>query len=571
MVPTSLATPNALLQPKDGGGRVFRQGSRFLCGQIGFQLEWREYLDPFRYLNAMRSPLHNTASWVAHWSRLDGGRLAVIDPKRRLSYRALQTRVNHLAGWLLNQGIRREDRIALLLANGSPYLECLFAASQVGAIVLPINSRLSASELAPILEDSAPSLLFYTARFREVVHEACDLYPSIALTTVEVGGKPDRYETEILQTPASDSIRVMSPNDPMMLMYTSGSSGQPKGALLPHRKALFNSLNAQHYFGLRAEDRILVCTPLFHSLGLNILSLPALYVGATLVIHEGFDPEAVWGDVSREEITYLGAVPTQYQRLFDCVDTTRPLKASALRFLFTAGAPVPVELVHAYADRGLVLKQGYGQTETSTLTCLAKDDALRKAGSVGQPVFHGDVRVIPRDQIPLDPEQWQAAEPGETGEVVVRGPITMLRYWNQPDETLEVQRGEWLRTTDLGHRDEEGFLTLVGRARDMYISGGENVYPAEIEAVYETHPAIAEVAIIGIPDHRWGEVGRAHIVLRPGCPLDPDALSAWGREKLAGFKVPQQFTQETALPRTASGKVQKHRLSVAVPSVPFNR
>ena len=508
----------------------------------------------------MRSPLHNTASWVARWSRLAGDRLAVIDSERRLSYRALQARVNHLAGWLLRQGIQREDRIALLLPNGSPYLECLLAASKVGAIVLPINSRLAPSELAMILEDSAPSLLFYSTRFRDAVHEACGRYPTPALIPVEVGGNPDRYETEILQTPPSQTLTAMTPDDPMMLMYTSGSSGQPKGALLPHRKALFNSLNAQLYFGLRAEDRILVCTPLFHSLGLNILSLPALYVGATLVLHDGFDPDAVWRDVSREEITYLGAVPTQYQRLFDCLDTTWSPKASALRFLFTAGAPVPVELVHAYAERGLVLKQGYGQTETSTLTCLAEVDAVRKAGSVGQPVFHGEVRVVPPDQIPLEPDQWRDATAGQTGEVVVRGPITMLRYWNQPGETREVLRGNWLRTTDLGQRDEEGFITLVGRARDMFISGGENVYPAEIEAVYETHPAIAEVAIVGIPDNRWGEVGRAHVVLRPGCRFEPEALSAWGRDQLTGFKVPKQFTQEKALPRTASGKVQKHRL-----------
>ena len=520
----------------------------------------------FRYLTAMASPVHNIAWWLSHWSEVAGDRLAVIDPKNRLSYRALEERLRRLARWLADSGIQSGDRIALVLANGSPYLEAVLAAARIGAIALPINSRLSPSEMALLLEDSSPAVLFHTARFASTVHDACSLASSPAPRLVQVGGRPDPHETEIMGSEPDGKLVEADPEDPMMLMYTSGSSGQPKGALLPHRKTYFNSLNAQIYFGIRPEDRVLICTPLFHSLGLNILALPALCSGATLILHDGFDPGTVWNDVAREGVTYLGGVPAQYQRMYEALQSADAPKTSSLRFLFTAGAAIPVELIPAYAERNLVLKQGYGQTETSILTCLDENDAIRKAGSVGRPVFHGEVRVVPREFISESTEEWRPTEVDETGEVVVRGPIHMLRYWNQPEETAEVLRDDWLRTTDLATRDEEGFLTLVGRVRDMFISSGENVYPAAIEAVYGSHPSVSEIAVVGIPDPEWGEVGRAHVVLAEGCRLDPDALRSWGRERLAGFKVPRAFTAETKLPRTVSGKVKKYLLRDRTPA-----
>lgn len=489
-----------------------------------------------------------------------GDRTAVIDPTRRLTYRGLHDRVGRLAHWLRLAGVGTGDRVAIVLANGSPYLETVFAAARIGAMALPINTRLSPSELAGLLDDSTPVVLFHAARFRDTVLQSCALAARPPATLIEVGGDPDRYESEIMNTAPTTAVAEVRGEDPALLMYTSGSSGHPKGALLPHRKTLFNSLNAQLYFGLTARDRILVCTPLFHSLGLNILSLPALYAGATLVLHDGFDPDEVWTTLAREDITYMGGVPTQYQRLHDVLTVKSPPKPALLRFCFTAGAAIPVELVHAYAEHELVLKQGYGQTETSILTCLDEKDAVRKAGSVGQPVFHGDVRVVPSSQIDVAPDAWQPTEPGAVGEIVVRGPITMLGYWNQPEATKEVMRGDWLRTTDLASRDEEGFLTLTGRLRDMFISGGENVYPAELEALFLEHPAIREIAIVGVPDPEWGEVGRAHVVMQEGQTLNVDTLSDWARKRLAAFKVPRRFLPETELPRTASGKIKKYLL-----------
>jgi fatty-acyl-CoA synthase len=275
-----------------------------------------------------------------------------------------------------------------------------------------------------------------------------------------------------------------------------------------------------------------------------------LYAGGCVVLQSRFDPARVWQAVEEHGITFFGAVPTMFARLLEALPEPRP---ASLRFLFTAGAAIPVETIRAYERRGLVLKQGFGQTETSILCSLDARDAVRKAGSVGRPVFHAEVRCV-------DQETFEDVPPGRTGEIVVRGPITMLGYWNRPQDDAEVFHHGWLRTGDLATVDDEGFFTLVGRAREMFISGGENVYPAEVEAVLETHPDVAEVAVVGIPHPEWGEAGRAYVVAAPERSVDFRALRTWARERLAGFKIPVEFQQVDELPRTVTGKVQRHRL-----------
>jgi fatty-acyl-CoA synthase len=233
----------------------------------------------------------------------------------------------------------------------------------------------------------------------------------------------------------------------------------------------------------------------------------------------------------------------------------------ALRFAFTAGAAIPVEAIHAFEARGVRLKQGFGQTETSILCCLEARDAIRKAGSVGRPVFHAELRVVAQDGIEKPAATWRDVAIGETGEIVVRGPITMTGYWRRPEATAETLREDgWLRTGDLATVDDEGFVTLVGRGRDMFISGGENVYPVQVEQVYAAHPDVREIAVVAEADERWGEVGLAYVVAAEGATLDADALRRWGRERLASFKVPRRFVAVASLPKTVTGKVQKHRL-----------
>ncbi len=509
----------------------------------------------------VRSPVHNVGGWLARRAALGGERPALVDGPRRLDYAGLEQRTARCAAWLAGRGVTPGERVALLLGNRSAFLETLFATARLGAIAVPINTRLAPPEIRHQLDDSEPRVLIHEAELAATVHKACA--GGGPPERLAAGGTPDDYEAALAACAPRKAVAPVSPDDPMLILYTSGTTGVPKGALLPHRKTLFNTLNAQIFFDLTSRDRVLVAVPLFHSFGLSILSIPALHAGASLVLERRFDAEAVWDAVGEHGITYLGGVPTMFRALLEALEKAPAgrFNPGSLRFLFTAGAAIPAELVHGFHAQGLVLKQGYGQTETSILCCLDDRDALRKAGSVGRPVFHAELRLVPVDDLARPPEAWRDAAPGETGEIIVRGPITMLGYWRRPEESAETLRGDWLRTGDLATADAEGFVTLVGRGRDLYISGGENVYPAQVEAVYAEHPAVREIAVVGVPDPKWGEVGRAYVVLAPGAGWDPQALAAWGRERLASFKLPKRFVAVERLPRTVTGKVQKHRLA----------
>lgn len=507
-----------------------------------------------------RSALHNAGGWLVRRAATTGTRPALADESRALSYAALDARAARCAGWLRGRGVGRGDRVAILMGNGSPFLETVFAAARLGAIAFPINTRLAPPEVRQLLDDAEPAVLLHDAALAPLAERAC-AGAAERPERLAVGGAPDPYESALAASEPARDVVPVAPDDPMILMYTSGTTGMPKGALLPHRKTLFNSLNAQLFFDLSGRDRVLVVVPLFHSFGLQILAIPALYAGASLVFQRHFDASALWDAVAAERVTLFGGVPTMFGELQAAFDARQDRDLTALRFAFTAGAAIPVERIHAFHERGILLKQGFGQTETSILCCLDAADAVRKAGSVGRPVFHAELRVVRQDGIAAHPDGWRDVAPGETGEIVVRGPITMTGYWRRPAETAEVLREDgWLRTGDLATVDDEGFVTLVGRARDLFISGGENVYPAQVEACYAAHPAIREIAVVGEPHERWGEVGCAYVVLAPGAALEPEALRAWGRERLAAFKVPHRFVTVDALPRTVTGKVQKHRL-----------
>ncbi len=507
----------------------------------------------------MPIPLDNVARWLSQRARISPERLALVDEERRLSFAELEERTQRAAGWLSRQGTGPGDRVALLLANRCAYLELVFAAARLGAIAMPINTRLAPPEVRQRVEDARPAGLVYETHLAGLVDRALEGSAHRPGWRLAVGGRRDAYEAALAGAPRHEAIRAVDPDAPMILMYTSGTTGVPKGALLPHRKTLYNTLNAQLFFGLTMRDRVLVVVPLFHSFGLKILAIPALYAGATVFLRSRFDARELWQSVERERITYFGGVPTLFPPLLEALDAERP-DVSSIRFLFTAGAAIPVDLIHAFEARGLRLKQGFGQTETSILCCLDAEDAVRKAGSVGRPVFHAEVRIVRVPSLREAPARWETCEPGEDGEIVVRGPITMLGYWERPEANAETLCDGWLRTGDLARVDEEGFVTLSGRTRELYISGGENVYPRQVEAVLEQHPAVREVAVIGVPHPRWGEVGRAYLVLEPGAALNPEALRTWARERLAAFKVPAEFRAVRELPRTVTGKVQKHRL-----------
>ncbi len=506
------------------------------------------------------SALHNAGGWLRRRAALTGARIAVREPNRALSYAELEERCSRLGGWLRARGVARGDRVALLLGNGTPFLEAVFAAARLGAIAVPINTRLAPPEVRELLDDAEPAVMLHDASLSPLAERACTGAAKPPRRLV-VGDPGDGYEQALAASEPCREVAAVSPDAPMILMYTSGTTGVPKGALLPHRKTLFNSLNAQLFLDLSSRDQVLVPVPLFHSFGLQILAIPALYTGSSLVLERHFDAARLWDIVASERITLFGGVPTQFGTLLDALDAGPPRDLAALRFAFTAGSAMPIDRIHAFHERGILLKQGFGQTETSILCCLDASDAIRKAGSVGRPVFHVELRIVRTANLEGPTAAWADVEPGETGEIVVRGPITMTGYWRRPEATAETLREDgWLRTGDLATVDGEGFVTLVGRARELFISGGENVVPAQVEQCYAAHPAVRELAVVGVPDPRWGEVGCAYVVLAEGATLDADALQAWGRERLATFKIPRHFVAVDTLPRTVTGKIQKHRL-----------
>jgi fatty-acyl-CoA synthase len=494
--------------------------------------------------------------WLAYWSTRQPDKTALLFGTASYSYRALWERAASLAEGLRRFGIRKGDRVVLLSMNHPCCIELYFACSLAGAIFVPINFRLADREVLFQIEDSDPSAVVFG-------HGQTDRIPSLrplvslpeeaVFALGETGGGSRPLEALFSAGTAGTDLGPfphLGPEDPQMIMYTSGTTGIPKGALLPYRKSLYNNLNAEVFFELTPRDTVLVPVPLFHSLGLNILTLPVLFSGGTVVLMERFDERALLESIQAHNVTFMGAVPTIYKRLLDFGLEAYDL--SSLRFCFTAGAPIPLSLIEQYHEKGILMKQGFGQTETSILCCLEARDAIRKAGSVGTPVRHAEVRLVD--------ENYRDVLPGQVGEIVARGPIVMLGYWRRPEETARGLAGGWLHTQDLAMRDEEGFITLVGRKGDMYISGGENIYPEEVERVYEGHPGIEEVAVLGVPDPDLGEAGAACIVPREGARLDAQGLREYARGKIAGYKIPRHFRCFDALPKTVTGKIQKYLL-----------
>ncbi|MFF6772993.1 long-chain fatty acid--CoA ligase [Streptomyces sp. NPDC012637] len=484
-------------------------------------------------------------SWPARRARKTPHRTALIHGSTTVTYAALHERTTRLAHGLRAAGVRRGDRIAYLGPNHPAFLETLFAAGLLGAVFVPLNTRLAAPEIAYQLEDSGASVLLHSPAHATTAETVTGVR-----TVVEAGGAA--YE-ELLATGSAEPIdEAVSPDDVCIIMYTSGTTGRPKGAMLTHGNLVWNAVNVLVDHDLLADETALVSAPLFHTAGLNMLTLPVLLKGGACVLVESFDPGGTLDLVERHGVTFMFGVPTMFDRI-----ARHPRWATAdlssLRLLNCGGAPVPTSLIAAYQERGLTFLQGYGMTEASPGTLfLDAEHALTKAGSAGVPHFFTDVRVVRPDLTPV------AA--GETGEVLIRGPHVMAGYWGLPEETAAAFTDGWFRSGDAARVDADGYVTIVDRFKDMIISGGENIYPAEVEDALLAHPDVAECAVIGVPDEKWGETARAIVVARQGTAPDPAAVLASLTGRLARYKIPTSLVLVDALPRTASGKLLKHSL-----------
>ncbi len=501
----------------------------------------------------------NAAWWVKRWSELHPQKPAIIFEDETITYSSLYNKINAVAAWLESVGVKKGDRVAVMLRNSPEFLELYLGCTLIGAIFVPLNFRFVSKEVEYTLNNCTPKLFVYE---RELLVEAIDLEsllisPRLVVVDKDTGPKGALdYAREVAKFSGKDpgfnsSPPPLDPEEPHVIMYTSGTTGEPKGAVLSHRKTFFNCLNAEMFFNMGFHDVMLIILPLFHSGGLFIQASPSLYKGITMVIHSRFDPQKTYTDIARYGVTKFLGVPTIYKSLLHLADEHKR-DMSSLKVCAIGGEKTTHDLIVQCSRAGFPVRQIMGQTETSILLWASEKESLERPGTVGRPVFHAEVGLVD--------VSGRSVAPGEVGEIVVRGSIMMTEYWNDPVRTRETIRDGWLYTGDLARMDEDGYFYLVDRAKDMYISGGENVYPAEVERIIREHPGVEDVAVVGVPDEKWGEVGHAFVIRKKGCKVSEQDILAFCNGKLARYKLPKKFSFVSSLPRTMLGKVKKHLL-----------
>ncbi|MBG9654161.1 o-succinylbenzoate--CoA ligase [Bacillus firmus] len=487
------------------------------------------------------------AYWIQKWAFTHPDRTAVITDNEKVSYRQLDKMIDSAAVKIHEklQG-KKGERIAILSHNRIEYIVLLFAIAKAECVAVPLNIRLSAKELIFQLNDSGSKLIFVE---KENAEFAASLFEQSELESMEF--------MEDLCEGTQTCFANENPIDeeaPYIICYTSGTTGKPKGAVLTQSNMFWNAVNNKLAIDLTSEDRCIVLLPLFHIGGIGLFAFPSLFSGGTIVIPGKFEPEKALDMIEKHKVTIVMGVPTIHQALLTS-PSFKTADLSTVRWFYNGGAPCPRELIDAYFDRGFLFGQGFGMTETSpTLFMLSKEDAPRKRGSIGKPVLFSEYKLID--------SEGKAAAKSEVGELAVRGPNIMKEYWNRPDATEDALKDGWLLTGDLAKTDDEGFLFIVGRKKEMIISGGENIYPLEVEQVISQLKDVAEVAVVGNADPLWGEVPEAFIVKENGSALTEDDVIQYCHGNLAKYKIPKKVTFLKELPKNATGKIQKTQLLV---------
>ncbi|MEH6588346.1 MAG: long-chain fatty acid--CoA ligase [Halioglobus sp.] len=492
--------------------------------------------------------------------------------QRRFTYRELNERSNRIANELLARGIRPGDRVAALLKNGIEFVESYFAIAKIGAVMVPVNWRLVAAEINYILSDAGVSVLIYDADFDDVTGELqsgsrgklnCQHWLRCAGDNTSPPPWANDYDTLTANSSTEEPPTGAWDNDNLFIMYTSGTTGYPKGAVHSHDGMLWSQLTSMSTSDMRGDDRFLLALPMFHVGCLNPTSL-LVHRGATGIIMRDLDMPGMFNCIDQEKISIFMAVPALLQFMLHAPERQQ-CDISSVRWIATGAAPVPVSLLDAWAALGVSIHQAYGLTEScGPGTLLLPEDAAAKVGSCGRPQMHTEVNIVDGkgNTIPKGSE--------EAGELLLAGRHMMKQYWNNPEATAETLIDGWLHTGDICTWDSEGFITICDRKKDMIISGGENIYPAELENVLAACPDVQEAAVIGVASEKWGETPLALVVPAPGATPSADTLKSWCKANLAGYKVPQLYEIVDALPRNPSGKLLKPKLRQQYPGpAPF--
>lgn len=481
--------------------------------------------------------------WLENRARLSPNKTAVIEEETNTvwTYTQLNERAKKIANWLHGQNVKKGDRIALLAPNHISYFDLLFACGKIGAIFVPLNWRLSLHELSGILQDCTPKYIGVHQQFRELYEQLPSDKPL-----------PIFIETLVYPDSVPAPIIEIHETDPLAMIYTGGTTGKPKGVVLTHQSILWNGINTILSWGLTDQEVTVNYMPMFHTGGLNALCIPILMMGGTVVIGEAFTGEKGVKSINRYQCTVILLVPTMHHMLIQ----TEEFKKSdfpAMKVFLSGGAPCPIQIYEAYQQKGLAFKEGYGLTEAGPNNFyITPEQAQVKRGSVGKPMLFNAIKLVKSD--------GQPAGSNEVGELLISGKHAFSHYYNNDKATNETIRGGWISTGDLAKRDEQGFYYIVGRKKDMIITGGENVYPLEIEHWLAAHPVVDEVAVIGLPDEKWGEVVSAFLVLKNSSQIQDEELLAYCEAKLGRYKVPKQFIRLAELPKTHVGKIDKKAL-----------
>jgi len=494
---------------------------------------------------------------LARNARREPGRTALVFEDRSLTFAELDRRVNQLANTLATRGVARGDKVAVLMYNSLEVVESFFAVQKLGACPVPVNFRLAASEVSYILEDSDAVAVLTDGQLTQLALDATRAIPAVRFvaTTGQAFGGAEAYEDLVASGDPNSPDSDVEESDLAFLMYTSGTTGRPKGAMLTHQNLVMNTVNWVIEMEARPGDVWLSGLPLFHIGGVNGL-LPFIYLAGTCVItpSTNFDALESLRLLEKHAVTMCYFVPTQWQQICSLTEASEVDTGLLRRALWGASQAPPSTLqllVETFPSVGIV--NAFGQTEMSSNTCFLKaDDAVRKMGSVGLPAVNVEVRVVD--------ERGDDVQPGEVGEIVYRGPTVMAGYYKKPEATEEAFRGGWFHSGDLVRQDDEGFLYVVDRVKDMIISGGENIYPAEVERAVERHPAVAEVAVVGVPHPRWVETPVAVVVPAGEEHPQTEEVMEFVKADLASYKKPSAVVYVEELPRNASGKILKREL-----------